>query len=121
MEEKLLYTSNENLDIIQVEGILEENNIPYVKKENGTGQYMNIAMGTSFQEQSLYVNEEKYEEAAKLIQDFSDQNERNETDIEMEEDLKKAKLLRNILIYGFIIAPTLILLLIVVLACLGLI
>jgi len=127
MEEKLLYTSSHSLDTIQVEGILKENEIPYIKKSEGIGSYKAISLGSFMSDniQNIYVTEENYEKAQQLVQIFIDnkniEEENVETDIEMEEDLKKAKLLRNILIYGFIIAPTLILLSIVVLACLGLI
>lgn len=127
MEEKLLYTSNDSLDIIQIEGILKENEIPYIKKLEGLGSYKTISLGSFMSDniQNIYVTEENYEKAQQLVQVFTDNKnieEYNmEPDIEIDVDLKKAKLLRNILIYGFIIAPTLILLLIVVLACFGLI
>ena len=127
MEEKLLYTSSNSLDIIQIEGILKENKIPYVIKIEGLGSYKTISLGSFMSDniQNIYVTEENYKKAQQLVQIFIDNKnideENVEADIEMEEDLKKAKLLRNILIYGFIIAPTLILLSIVVLACLGLI
>ena len=127
MEEKLLYTSSNSLDTIQIEGILKENKIPYIIKIEGLGSYKTISLGSFMSDniQNIYVTEDNYEKAQQLVQLFTDnkniEKENTDTDIEMEEDLKKSKLMRNILIYGFIIAPTLILLLIVVLACFGLI
>ena len=127
MEEKLLYTSNNSLDIIQIEGILKENEIPYTIKIDGLGSYKTISLGSFMSDniQNIYVTEDNYEKAQQLVQIFINnkniEEENVEADIEMEEDLKKAKLFRNILIYGFVIFPTLILLLIAVLACLGLI
>ena len=127
MEEKLLYTSSDSLDIIQIEGILKENEIPYIIKIEGLGSYKTISLGSFMSDniQNIYVTEDNYEKAQQLVQIFTDnkniEKENTDADIEMEEDLKKAKLIRNILIYGFVIFPTLILLLIIVLACFGLI
>ena len=106
MEEKLLYTSNNSLYIIQIEGILKENEIPYIIKIEGVGSYKTISLGSFMSDntQNIYVTEENLEKAEQLVQIFIDnkniEEANTEADIEMEEDLKKAKLLRNILIYN---------------------
>lgn len=70
MEEKLLFSSVNDLDINQICAILEENNIPFVRRDDGSGAYMNIYMGQSIQEKSIFVSNEFYEKSQELISPF---------------------------------------------------
>ncbi len=55
IEIQLFSTSNE-YEINQICSILTENNIPFIRKNDGSGSYMNLYMGQSIQEKRIFVN-----------------------------------------------------------------
>ncbi len=65
-EIEIFSSSNEN-EINQVCSILSDNNIPFLRKDYGSGSYMNIYFGQSIQDKKIFVNEECYEKALELI------------------------------------------------------
>ena len=105
--EKKLYSSLNEIEIDQVCGILEENNIPFIRKDAGSGSYMKVYMGESIQEKTIYVNENDFEKASELIYfitqtDENDVNEEyNEENEELKEDVKKYSKVRRL--FGIII------------------
>lgn len=67
IEEVELVTNANGLIIDQVCEALEENNIPYVKKEEGSGAYMTVITGFSFYNKTVVVSKEDYDRAKEII------------------------------------------------------
>lgn len=65
-----LFSSVDENEINQICGILENNNIPFVKKIDGSGSYMNLYMGQSIQEKRIFINKGNYENSLELISPF---------------------------------------------------
>ena len=82
MNEVKLFSSNDNILISQIEQILKQENIPYVKTTKGAGSYMNIAIGGTIEETEIIVNEDDLSKAE------IDEN-KTEEDIKAEEEIKK--------------------------------
>ncbi len=100
MEERKLFEDSDELLVKQIENILKENNIPYSRRDEGAGSYMNVTYGQSFGlAKSIYVSNEDFEKAQNAIQIFNEQDfeeeeipeELKETPEELEEDLKANK------------------------------
>ena len=71
MEEKKLFEDNDEFLVKQIESILKEDGIPYIRKDEGVGSYMNVAYGQSFGlSKAIYVSNEDYEKAQNAIQIF---------------------------------------------------
>lgn len=62
-----LFSSASDYEILQVESILKDNKIPFVKTNDSIGSYMNLYMGSSIQEKKIFVSEESYDKAKDLI------------------------------------------------------
>lgn len=73
--EKELYKSADDFLVSQICAILEDNNIPYIKRYDGAGSYLNISMGTSMNLKRILVGEEDYEKAIELISVLNSFNE----------------------------------------------
>lgn len=69
LEVKLFSSPNE-YEINEVSAILTENNIPYIRKNDGSGSYMNLYMGQSIQEKRIFVSKEDYDKSLELISLF---------------------------------------------------
>ena len=100
MEEKKLFEDSDELLVKQIENILKENNIPYSRRDEGIGSYMNVTYGQSFGlAKAIYVSGEDFEKAQNAIQIFNEQDfkeedipdELKETPEDLEEDLKANK------------------------------
>lgn len=72
---KELYKSADDFLVSQICAILEDNNIPYIKRYDGAGSYLNISMGTSMNLKRILVGEEDYEKAIELISVLNSFNE----------------------------------------------
>ncbi len=62
-----LFSSSNEYKINQVCSILSDNNIAFIRKDYGSGSYMNIYFGQSIQNKKIFVNEDCYEKALELI------------------------------------------------------
>ena len=62
-----IFCSLDEYEINQVCAILGDNNIPFIRRDYGSGSYMNIYLGQSIQEKKVFVNEECYDKALELI------------------------------------------------------
>lgn len=82
--EKQLYSGIDDYVINEICEILKQNEIPFIKKADGSGSYMNISMGKSLQEKRIFVNESDYEKALSLIEIFTVDNKDNKKDDEEE-------------------------------------
>ena len=80
-----LFVSSNEIEIGQIIAILEENNIPFIRRDDGSGAYMNIYMGTSFQEKRIFVSKDDYDKALELISVFTS-NINNDVDEETQQD-----------------------------------
>ena len=109
MEEKQLFESSEDVVILQICEILEENNISYIRRNDGADSYLNLAWGSSNGVTKIFVSSEDYERAMNLIEVFNGENiEYEDGEIpeelkevvdekEMEKDINKDKNMKKIL------------------------
>lgn len=123
MEEKLVYSNTNITEVDYICSILEENNIAFIKKTEGAGDYLNIAAGNLFNNTiEIFVNEKDYEKATELINYINSANESQQSkdfpdelkDISEEEEKemyaksKKTKVYLKLFIIFFIFCPALI-------------
>lgn len=88
--DKLLFSSTNPFYIQQVCQVLTENNIPFIKKELGGGDYLNITMGLSFQGSKIYVSNENFDTAMNLIDFLVEEKEVNNTEDNKDDDFSRA-------------------------------
>ena len=70
MNEIKLFSSTDDIIISQVCEILNENKIPFIKKQEGSGAYVGVLFGSTIGIKDIYVSEEDYEKAKELIKVF---------------------------------------------------
>lgn len=97
--EKQLFVSADKYIIEQVCEILDKNNIPFIKRTDGSGSYINISMGQSFQEKRIFVKKDDYDIALELIEPFIIQNENEELDSDMKQEINKYALIKKMIVY----------------------
>ena len=85
-----LFLSVDEYEVNQVCAILKDNDIPFIKKTDGSGAYMNIYMGKSIQEKRIFVSESDYSKSLELISAFISNEEENN---EIEDDEGKKYIL----------------------------
>lgn len=73
----LLATALSDTEVLLFEGILRENDIPYLKKDKGSGEAMGIIMGFSMFGADFYVERSRFDEAANLLEAYSQPSEDN--------------------------------------------
>lgn len=113
-----LYTSNDSILISQICEILKNNEITYLVKTKGAGSYLNITFGKTTEETSIIIQQENLEKAKNLIANLihpENQGEEKLTE-EEKEDIKKYNKLRRLGVIGFVIIPTLILIIAIAIA-----
>ena len=130
VEEVLLVASVNDVTINQICAILNDNNIPFLKVDEGSGSYMNVYMGFSNQEKRILVNKEDYEKAKELISPVlttteEEGLEKDELPEELKEDAEvvkekvDSKTAHKMLwqIFGFllVLVPTIIVLIVLIL------
>ncbi|PKM62946.1 MAG: hypothetical protein CVU97_02920 [Firmicutes bacterium HGW-Firmicutes-21] len=67
----LLVTALSDTEEMIFEGILIQNNIAYLKKKKESGEVTGIIMGFSIFGTNFYVEKERYEEAAELLEAYA--------------------------------------------------
>ena len=70
MNEIKLFSSTDDILISQVCEILKENDIPFIKKQEGSGAYVGVLFGSTMGIKDIFVSEEDYEKAKELIEGF---------------------------------------------------
>ena len=71
---------------------MEENNIPYVKKEEGSGAYMTVVTGFSFYNKTVVVSKEDYDRAKEIVGPIlSTQEEEGIPEEDLPDELKYAE------------------------------
>lgn len=83
--ETQLFSSSNEYEINQICSILTENNIPFIRKNDGSGSYMNLYMGQSIQEKRVFVSKKDYNKSIELIFPFIS------NEIEVEDDINEEK------------------------------
>ena len=63
-----LKTTNSNVELSLIEGILKDNSIPYILHENESGSYMRIISGFSLYGTNILVEKSDFEKAIELIE-----------------------------------------------------
>jgi len=92
VEEVELVTNGNGLIIEQVCEALEDNNIPYVKKDEGSGAVMGIAMGFSYFDKTVLVSKEDYDRAKEIIEPIlSSKEEEGIPEEDLPEELRYAE------------------------------
>lgn len=119
-EEILLFSSLNDYQINEVCAILTDNNIPFIRKDAGVGSYMNLYMGHSYQEKSVFVGKKDYNKALKLISVITTNSEDETIEEEQQEENNRTSnvltLISKIAIWTILILPVLIIILIIILA-----
>lgn len=102
-EDVELYSSLVEYEISQICAILEDNKISFIRKDYGSGGYMNLYYGQSIQEKKVFVHKNDYDKAAEIISVFLDtklDNNNEQTEQDPKEDdndnYKKYKLIRTL-------------------------
>lgn len=80
--EVILFSSLDEYEIDQICAILKDNNIPFIRKDSGSGSYMNLYMGQSIQEKSVYVNRNDYDKSMELISPFVSEDKEQEEQVD---------------------------------------
>lgn len=117
-EEMQLFSSLNDYQINEVCVILTENNIPFVRKDNGAGSYMNLYMGHSLQEKRIFVNKKDYNKAHELISVITDINEDETIEEGPKEENRMSNtltLISKIAIWTVLILPVLLIVLMAIL------
>lgn len=121
-EEVKLFSSLNDYQINEICAILTENNIPFIRKDDGVGSYMNLYMGHSYQDKSIFVSKKDYDKAFELISIFTtnrieDENETNNEEPQTKNDRTSntLTLISKIAIWTILILPIVILVMIPIL------
>lgn len=81
MEEKLLYSSTDSVKADYICSVLKENNIPFVKKMEGAGEYLNITTGNLLNNSiEILVSEEDYNKADELLKNINETTDNTQTE-----------------------------------------
>jgi len=79
--EKEIYKNTNEFLVLQICEILKENNIPFIRKDEGIGDYLNKVWGSNTGTKRIYVDSKDYEKAKELLENF------NESIVESDEDI----------------------------------
>lgn len=112
--EKQLFSSSDEYTIEQVCAILENNNIPFIKRTDGSGSYINISMGQTVQDKRIFVNEDDYNKALKLIESFTKQDDEEELDSDMQKEINKYARIKKLMVLFILGLPILAIILIII-------
>lgn len=66
----LLHSTNDEFELLIIKGLLEENNIPYIIKDNGAGAYMRLYTGGSIFGTDILIEKSQVEEASRILEDI---------------------------------------------------
>ena len=115
MEKEIqLFASIDEYIIEQVCAILEMNNIPFIKRSDGSGSYINISMGQTVQDKRIFVNKDDYDKALKLIEPFTKKEENEEIDEDMQKEINKYGIIKKLMVLFVFGLPLLAIILIII-------
>ena len=105
-DEVEVFSVVDELEIGQVMAILKENNIPFVRKDDGAGSYMTLYMGKSYEMKRLFIAKKDYERVLELIAPFlkdeKDENSNQEQEIDDENKSEIEKYAKITRMYGIL-------------------
>lgn len=87
--EKEIYKNTNEILVLQICEILKENNIPFIRKDDGVGDYLNKVWGNNTETKRIYVNSKDYEKTKELLDIFNKSIEENDEGIP--EELKESE------------------------------
>ncbi|MGL6202660.1 MAG: DUF2007 domain-containing protein [Lachnospiraceae bacterium] len=73
-EMKLLITVANEVELGMITVILKKNEVPFLTKDKGPGNYMRVYTGTSIWGTDILVNEADFDKATDLIANFREEN-----------------------------------------------
>ena len=114
IKEIQLFSNVDEYIIEQVCAILENNNIPFIKKTDGSGSYINISMGQTVQDKRIFVNEGDYDKALKLIEPFTKQEDDDEIDADMQKEINKYGRIKKIMFFYVFGLPLIVIILLII-------
>lgn len=103
-KEILLFNSTDEYTIEQICIILKNNDIAFIKKDDGSGAYMKVSMGQNYQDKKIFVSSNDYEKAMELTKKFINDKNTEEIDIDLQKEIikyQKMKRALGITILGF--------------------
>jgi len=124
VKEKLVYSCTDNTSAEHACSILKENNIPFVKRVAGAGEYLTIVAGSTFNNEiNIFVDESNFNKASELLSslnedfDFSSSDDipdelkdiSSEEEEALEKDIKKTNNYLKIFVTLVFFVPLLIL------------
>ena len=77
MEEKEVYSSSDDILVDQICQILKNNDINYIRSDDGATAYLNVAWGNNLGIKRIFVNSDEFEKAAQLIEELIQNNDDN--------------------------------------------
>ena len=97
MEERKVFESVDEFTVLQVCEILKDNNIEYIRRDEGAGSYLNKTWGSNAGIKKIFVSSDDYEKAIELLEIFNENFENEGEDIpdelkdnmEPDEDVQK--------------------------------
>lgn len=90
IEEVVVFSSDNDITIMQVCAILEDNKIEYIKIEEGINAFMKIYAGLSLGKKKIIVSNQDYEKAIDLIKGITGENS-NLVENEIPDELREAE------------------------------
>ncbi len=72
-KEIFLVNTNSLVELTYITSLLEEMNIAYIVLEKDVGQYLSIRHGRSYLGKSIYVEEDKIQEAREVVESYKEQ------------------------------------------------
>lgn len=67
-----VFSTVDEMEIQMIMNLLTDSGIPCVKKDEGSGEYMRLYMGTSFYAKEIYVDRQDYEKAKEMIENYQE-------------------------------------------------
>lgn len=129
-EEILIFSGINENEVNQVCAVLADNEIPFIRRDDGSGSYMTIYMGFSIQEKRIFVLKKDYEKAEKLVSAMFSNNIDNTEDIpeleevplseeEKEDYYDRQNFLKRLMRFWYVDIGVIVIILLIIMAILG--
>ena len=76
----------DELEIQLIVNLLNDNGIHCMRKDEGSGQYLRLYMGTSMFAKTIFANKEDSEKALELIKEMKSQSTKNNIENDIDEE-----------------------------------
>lgn len=88
MEEKIIYENNNEILILQICEILKENGIPFIRRDEGAGSFLNTSFGNNVFTKRIYVSDSDFIKAEELL-NFLNEEAQDIEEFELPEELQE--------------------------------